>query len=116
MSQEFCVDRFPDQMTNVITYYRWSLNKLLIQYETREITLIDYADLHQELENKAQRRYEDEIRAAYEDGKESVIIKQCAEESTSNASSYSDGYNKGYMTALQYIKFVVHDRIKTITQ
>ena len=111
MSQEFCVDRFPDQMTNVITYYRWSLNKLLIQYETREITLIDYADLHQELENKAQRRYEDEIRAAYEDGKESVIIKQCAEESTSNASSYSDGYSEGYKRALGLIKWNIENQL-----
>ena len=112
MSQEFCVDRFPDQMTNVITYYRWSLNKLLIQYETREITLIDYADLHQELDNKAQRRYEDEIQAAYEDGKESVIIKQCAEESTSNASAYSEGYNKGFLAALEYMNSTIENKIK----
>ena len=55
------------------------------------------------------------IEIAELDAKEIAIIKQCAEQSTSNASSYSDGYNKGYMTALQYIKFVVDDRIKTIT-
>jgi len=38
------------------------------------------------------------------DAKESAIIKQCAEESTSAASSYSDGYAEGYKRAVELAK------------
>jgi hypothetical protein len=107
MSQEFCIDKFPNRAKNAIIFYRWSLNKLMIQYETREISLIEYGDLHQELSNKVQRMYEDEIRAAYQDGKESVIIKECAEQSTSEASKYAEGYKEGYKRALELIGWYI---------
>ena len=103
MSNEFCIDRFPDQIKNVITFYRWSLNKLLIQYETREITLIEYADLHQELENKAEEMYKDEI--------EAIIINQCAEQSTSEASKYAEGYKEGYERALELVKWKIDNEL-----
>ena len=111
MSQEFCIDRFPNQAKNAIIFYRWSLNKLMIQYETREISLIEYGDLHQELSNKVERMYEDEIRAAYQDGKESVIIKECATQSTSEASKYAEGYKEGYKRALDLVKWTIDNEL-----
>jgi len=102
MNQEFCIDRFPDQVKTSIKFYIWSLNKLMIQYETKEMTLIEYSDAHQELIKKAEEMYQDEIEAA--------IIKQCAEESTSAASSYAEGYTAGYKRALELVEW----KIKTI--
>ena len=81
MEKEFCIDRFPDQVKTSIRFYIWSLNKLMIQYETKEMSLIDYSDAHQELIKKAEEMYQDEIEAA--------IIKNCATESTSAAHKFS---------------------------
>lgn len=105
MSQEFCIDRFPDQIKNSLQFYRWSLNKLMIQYESREITLMDYSDAHQEIIIKAEEMYKDEI--------EAVIINQCAERSTENASTYSEGYTQGYKRALEYMTDIIKTKIKT---
>ena len=77
----------------------------MIQYESREITLMDYSDAHQEIVIKAEEMYKDEI--------EAVIIKQCAEHSTENASTYSDGYKEGYNRALEYITYTIKNKIKT---
>jgi hypothetical protein len=82
-------------------------------YETLEIKGDGY--VIDSLLDLAKAMHKEEMQTEYQDGRESVIIEHTAALSTSNASSYSDGYNKGYMTALQYIKFVVDDRIKTIT-
>jgi hypothetical protein len=57
-----------------------------------------------------------EAEAMYKDAIELAIIKQCAEQSTSEASSYSDGYKQGYMRALEYMKFTIEDKIKTKEQ
>jgi len=81
MEKEFCIDRFPDQVKTSIRFYIWSLNKLLIQYETREISLIDYSNAHEELIKKSEEMYQDEIEAA--------IIKNCATDSTSAAHKFS---------------------------
>ena len=45
------------------------------------------------------------------DAKEIVIIKHCAEESTKNASAYSDGYKEGYKRALEYMTDIIHNKI-----
>jgi hypothetical protein len=81
MEKEFCIDRFPDQVKTSIRFYIWSLNKLLIQYETGEISLIDYTNAHEELIKKSEEMYQDEIEAA--------IIKNCATDSTSAAHNFS---------------------------
>lgn len=88
IAEQFITDRFADQIKNSLEFYKWSLNKLMIQYESKKISLIQYAELHQELQKVAQEMYKNEMEIA--------IIKQCAEQSTSNASSYSDGYKKGW--------------------
>jgi len=43
---------------------------------------------------------EDEI-----DAKEIEIIKQCATESTSNASAFAEGYKAGYERALELVRY-----------
>ena len=50
------------------------------------------------------------------DAKEIVIIKQCAEESTSAASSYSDGYVQGYNRALELSQWAISNLIPPHTE
>jgi hypothetical protein len=54
-----------------------------------------------------------EAEAMYKDDIDLAIIKQCAEQSTSNASSYSDGYKEGYNRALEYMTLCIESKIKT---
>ena len=57
-----------------------------------------------------------QAREMYKDEMEAAIIKQCAEQSTSNASAYSDGYSEGYKTALQLVKWKIDNELRTNTQ
>ena len=61
-----------------------------------------YEQLTQALQ-QAKERYNDEIEAA--------IIKQCATESTSKASSYSEGYKDGYNRALELSKWAISNLV-----
>ena len=51
------------------------------------------------------------IQTAYEDGRESVIIEHIAALSTSNASSYSEGYKEGYNRAIELTKWTISNLI-----
>ena len=51
------------------------------------------------------------IEIAELDAKEIAIIKQCAEESTSNASAYSEGYKEGYNRAIELTKWTISNLI-----
>jgi hypothetical protein len=55
---------------------------------------------------------EEEIQAAYQDGRESVIIEHTAALSTSNANSYSEGYKEGYKRALDYMTDTIKNKIE----
>ena len=46
------------------------------------------------------------------EAKEIVIIRQCAEEATKNASAYSDGYKEGYKRACDYMTNTIKDKIE----
>ena len=65
---------------------------------------------------EAEAMYKDAIEQAKLDAKEIEIIKQCATQSTSNASAYSDGYSEGYKTALQLVKWKIDNELRTNTQ
>ena len=110
MNYEFCIDRFPDQVKTSIKFYIWSLNKLMIQYETKEMTLIEYSDAHQELIKKAEEMYQDEIEAA--------AIISIAEQSTSAASAnteaFADGYRQGYNRALDLVEWKINNELKNV--
>ena len=51
-----------------------------------------------------------EAEAMYKDAIELAIIKQCAEQSTSEASKYAEGYKAGYQRALELVEW----KIKTL--
>jgi hypothetical protein len=53
-----------------------------------------------------------EIEQAELDAKEIVIIKQCAEQSTLDASSYAEGFTRGYNRALEYMVNSIENQIK----
>ena len=50
---------------------------------------------------KAKEMYNKEIEESYQDGREAVIIESIATLSTIRESSYSKGYNEGYLKALE---------------
>jgi len=86
-----------------IDWYKKELNSLMIQYETKEITILEFSDKYYEIGCIAQEMYKDDI--------ESAIIKDCATESTSAASSYADGYKEGYNRALGLIKWNIENQL-----
>ena len=51
-----------------------------------------------------------EAEAMYKDAIELAIIKQCAEQSTSEAYKYAEGYKAGYHRALELVEW----KIKTL--
>jgi len=72
------------------------------------INVTSYSDKvkykHEILLEQAREMYQDEIEAA--------IIKQCAEESTSKASSYAEGYTAGYQRALDLVEWKIKNELK----
>ena len=98
MEKEFCIDRFPDQFKTSIRFYIWSLNKLMIQYETREMSLIDYSDAHQELIKKAEEMEKDQIIAAFDQG---VIAEFTHQVSGAPETSGQEYFNQTYGDGVQ---------------
>jgi len=90
------------------TAVEWFIEELEYKGDLRETPSIRNIQLnidtsnYMELKVQAREMYQDEIEAA--------IIKQCAEESTSAASSYAEGYTAGYQRALELVEW----KIKTI--
>jgi hypothetical protein len=70
----------------------------------------DTANIPDEVIETYIRREKIKMEDIESDAKEIVIIKQCAEESTSAASSYAEGYTAGYQRALELVEW----KIKTI--
>jgi hypothetical protein len=60
---------------------------------------------------QAKAMYNEEMQEQYQDGRESVIIEHLAVLSTSNASSYSDGYKEGYNRAIELTKWTITNLI-----
>ena len=90
---------------NSIDWYEKELNALMIQYETKEITILEFSDKYHEIRCIAQELHKDDIEAA--------IIKDCATESTSAASSYAEGYKEGYQRALELVKYKIDHELKS---
>ena len=51
------------------------------------------------------------LKEAYREGEEFAIINHLAKESTSAASSYSDGYKEGYNRAIELTKWAISNLI-----
>ena len=86
-----------------IDWYKKELNALMVQYETKEITILKFSDKYYEIGCIAQELHKDDI--------ESAIIKDCATESTSAASSYAEGYKQGYNRALELVKYKIDNEL-----
>ena len=64
--------------------------------------------------DKVKTKYEiilEQAKEMYQDEIEAAIIKDCATESTSAASSYSDGYKQGYNRAIELTKWAISNLI-----
>lgn len=87
----------------------------IVSDKTEKIkTLINMPiDKFYQLQKQAEIMYEEEIRIAYEEGKEIGQIEILAERSTENASTYSEGYTQGYKRALEYMTDIIKNKIKT---
>ena len=89
---------------NSLKFYITERHELEIKSRYLEIKPDQYGKQLIALEKKAREMYQDEIKAA--------IIKDCAERSTSAASSYSDGYKEGYKRALDYMSDAIKEKIE----
>jgi predicted acylesterase/phospholipase RssA len=63
----------------------------------RELTVQDW--------KQAKEMYQDEIEAA--------IIKDCATDSTLEASQYASGYSSGYQRALEMVKWKIDNELRS---
>lgn len=93
----------------------WFLDKL-IEHRYIKVNVTTYGDKikykHEILLEQALEMYHNEIEQAELDAKEIVIIKQCAIESTSEASAYSRGYTEGYKRAVDYMTDTLKNKIE----
>ena len=72
----------------------------------------DTAQIPNEVIIKFIKMEKDKIEQAELDAKEIVIIKECATQSTSDASKYSDGYTEGYKRAVDYMTDTLKNTIQ----
>ncbi len=61
---------------------------------------------------QAKSMYNEEMQTQYQDGREIGKIEILTTQSTSNASAYSEGYNKGFLAALEYMNSTIENKIK----
>jgi len=88
---------------NSLQFYITERHELEIKSRYLEIKPDQYGKQLIALEKQAKEMYQDEIEAA--------IIKDCAERSTFEASSYSDGYKQGYNRAIELTKWAISNLI-----
>jgi hypothetical protein len=90
---------------NSLQFYITERNELEIKSRYLEIKPDKYAKELIALDSKAREMYQDEIEAA--------IIKNCATESTSEASQYASGYSNGYQRALEMVKWKIDNELRS---
>lgn len=60
----------------------------------------------------AEKMEAERMQEQYQDGREIGKIEILTTQSTSNASAYSEGYNKGFLAALEYMNSTIENKIK----
>ena len=60
----------------------------------------------------AEKMEAERMQEQYQDGREIGKIEILTTQSTSNASAYSEGYNKGFLAALEYMNRTIENKIK----
>jgi hypothetical protein len=61
---------------------------------------------------RAKQVEKERMQEQYQDGREIGKIEILTTQSTSNASAYSEGYNKGFLAALEYMNSTIENKIK----
>lgn len=67
---------------------------------------------YMELKTKAKAMHKEESESKYQEGREIGKIEVLTSQSTKNASEYSQGYNKGFLAALEYMNSTIENKIK----
>jgi hypothetical protein len=88
---------------NPIDWLSNQFYELFEQYSEGNFDRITFNELMLALTYKAREMYQDKMEAA--------IIKQCAEQSTSEASKYAEGYKEGYNRAIELTKWTISNLI-----
>lgn len=79
----------------------------IIRFANKEL----YAEMFEEIE-QAKQMEQERMQEQYQDGREIGKIEILTTQSTSNASAYSQGYNKGFLAALEYMNSTIDNKIK----
>ena len=79
----------------------------IIRFANKEL----YAEMFEEIE-QAKQMEQERMHEQYQDGREIGKIEILTTQSTSNASAYSEGYNKGFLAALEYMNSTIENKIK----
>jgi hypothetical protein len=90
---------------NPIDWLSNQFYELLEQYSEGDFDRSTFNELMLAMTYKAREIYQDKMEAA--------IIKQCAEQSTSEANKYAEGYKEGYKRALDYMTMSIKNAIET---
>lgn len=68
--------------------------------------------LYEQMIQQAKAMHKEETEAKYQEGREIGKIEVLTSQSTKNASEYSQGYNKGFLAALEYMNSTIENKIK----
>jgi hypothetical protein len=97
---------------NSVMYFSRKSHQLFEMYSEGKITRFKLNNSMTTLTQECEAMHKKEIEQAELDAKEIVIIKQCAEQSTLDASSYAEGFTRGYNRALEYMVNSIENQIK----
>ena len=61
---------------------------------------------------RAKQVEKERMQEQYQEGREIGMIEILTTQSTNNASAYSEGYNKGFLAALEYMNSTIENKIK----
>lgn len=98
-------NQVPDvrKMVSSVEFYRQQMLQIFADALTKRIMPDEWELLESKAYEQAEEMYRDELEAA--------VIKQCAEESTQNASAYAIGYSSGYKRALDLVKWKIDNEL-----
>jgi hypothetical protein len=96
---------------NPIDWLSNQFYQLLEQYSEGNFDRTTFNELMLYDTYTARKMYQEKIEQAELDAKEIVIIKQCATQSTSEASKYAEGYKEGYNRAIELTKWTISNLI-----
>jgi hypothetical protein len=100
-----------NKQDNPIDWLSNQFYKLFEQYSEGDFDRSTFNELMLYDTYTARKMYQEKIEQAELDAKEIVIIKECAEQSTSEASKYAEGYKEGYNRAIELTKWTISNLI-----